>query len=215
MAIIADTAESFPSKISYGFISSPYYETSVVRREGGFERVNRKWDRPLIFLQAVPMETLTRTDYEDLRDFYHAMGGPSTYFRVRDWADYKTTQLDLMTGFVEMPLIEIGTTGTYQLVRQYVASGGTTQNREIVKPIGSTIRVGNDSAVEQDVANWDLDEATGILTPLGGFAGTPSTWGGEYDIEARFNSNLDIDIVNYGIRSARVSMLERRRAQNT
>lgn len=214
MTVVADTTVEFPVTPSYGFVAAPYYETSGVRREGGFERINSKWSRPLIFLESVPVEDVPESEIQKLLYFYHALGGPGGYFRIRDWSDYRSADYGVAITSLDQPLVEIGSTGTFQLVREYTY-GNLTRQREIVKPKGDTVVVANDSGVEQAEATFSLDEANGILTPDVSFSGTPTTWGGEYDIEARFDSNLDIDIVNFGTRNTRVSIVERRREQNT
>lgn len=205
--ITADTTVSFPVAPSYGFISSPYYESTVARRESGFERVNLAWAQALVYLESVPVEDLPVEELEQVRDFYHVMGGRAGYFRIRDWGDYRSAGVNETLTALDQPLVEIGSTGTYQIVRQYSYSGLIRQ-RQINKPVGDTILVADELGNEE--TDWTLDEATGIITPGAGFSGTPTTWGGLFDIEARFNSNLDMDIQTYGTRSARVQILERR-----
>lgn len=202
--IIADPMPTFPVLPSYGFIASPRYLVSVVEREGGFEKVNRLWARPLLHLTSVPLEDVSVSDTEKLINFYHAMGGSATYFRCRDYSDYRAE---------DQPLVEIvASPGSYQLVKHYT-SGGVTQVREIYKPVGDTVVVKNELGVEQ--TDWTLDEANGVLVPGPTFSGVPTFWSGDFDVEVRFVGGLDVEIVDFGTRSARVAMKEKRRAATT
>lgn len=213
MAVVADTTPVFPAIPNYGFIASPRYRVQVIGREGGFERVNRLWSRPLLHITAVPLEDATVEDMEEALNFFHAMGGPSTYFRVLDYTDYKSCGVNSTPAATDQPLVEIGTSGTYQLVKHYTV-GAITQVREIYKPRGSTIVVANEVQVLQ--SDWSLDEATGVLTPGGSFSGTPTSWGGEFEVEVRFlEEGLSVEIATYGTRNARLAMRERRRAATT
>ena len=217
MTVVADTMLAFPDVLpSYGFVASPTYYTEIVQRSGGFERLNSRWSRPLLFISSSPFEVVNPSDTELILEFFHVMRGRGGYFRFRDPSDYQSAAFGVAISSVDQPLVEVvDDPGTYQLVKRYT-SGGSTQDREIYKPIGSTVVVANDSAVEQDPGDWSLDEATGILTPGGGFSGTPATWGGEFDVEVRFREDaLDVEIDSYGTRVVRPTMRERRREATT
>ena len=209
----------FPVTPNYGFIARPRYRTQAAERESGYERVNRLWSRPLHYYASVPLDDTTVAENEALRDFYHAMGGPSTYFKFKDQQDYKSCSINAAIAPTDQPLVlQVGSSTIWQLVRNYtiiLPGGGTLiQVREIYKPKGSTIRIANGSAVEQ--SDWTLDEANGTITKGGSFSGTPTSWGGEYYAECRFeNDGLDIEISGFAIRSAKVQMRERRRSATT
>lgn len=100
-----------------------------------------------------------------------------------------------------------GSPGGYQLVKVYTY-GAREQVREIVKPNGATIRVANQLGIEQPTSAWLLDEATGLLQTLGGFSGTPTSWGGEFYVLARFDSELPISIENKQIQAASFAVAE-------
>jgi uncharacterized protein (TIGR02217 family) len=216
MTITADANTAlFPVTPNYSYLVSPRFLTDIVKREGGYERLNAKWSRPLLFISAAPFEDTPIIQMEQIRDFYYAMRGEATYFRFKDWSDYKSVGLGSTTGFLDQPLTElVDAAGTYQLIKEY-SVGSITQVREIYKPVGSTIRIANESNAEQDSADWTLDEATGVLTPGGGFTGTPTYWGGDFDVEVRFSGELHIEYSNAGTMSSRVSMQERRRSPTT
>lgn len=210
--ITPDTTPSFPVVPNYGYTSSPQYRIDAVELEGGYEKVNQLWPRPLLFITAAPLDDAEVEEMEQVLAFYHAVAGMSKYFRMRDHVDYQSVGIRAVPAFTDQPLTEIGSTGTYQLVKNYV-SGGLIQVREIYKPIGDTISVGNEVAAEQ--SDWTLDEANGVLTPGGTFTGTPTTWGGEFDVEVRFTSELQMEASTFGTHGTRLSMREKRRVPTT
>jgi uncharacterized protein (TIGR02217 family) len=215
MSYTADTIPVFPVTPNYGFVATPTYKVAVVGQEAGFENVNRVWARPLLFISAAPFDDCPIEEMEEVMTFFHAMGGPSTYFRFTDYSDYKSCGVNEEPTKDDQPLVEIGSSGTYQLVKDYTSSG-VTQRRDIYKPVGSTILVANASGVLQDGSKWNLNEATGVLTPNGTFTGVPTTWGGEFAVEVRFtNTGLSVEVATYGTRNTRLSMRERRRAATT
>lgn len=211
--ITPDTLETFPVLPSWGFIATPTYRTKFAEREGGYERPNRQWDRPLLFISAAPLEKKV-TDMESVLTFFHAMGGRATYFRIRDYSDYKSCSVRATAAATDQPLTATADDpGVYQLVKHYTA-GSATQVREIYKPIGSTILVANELGVAQ--TDFTLDEGTGQLTPGGGFSGTPTTWGGEFDVEVRFVSDeFPLEVATFGTWNGRLGMRERRRDATT
>jgi uncharacterized protein (TIGR02217 family) len=88
--------------------------------------------------------------------------------------------------------------------------GAFTHVRPIRRPVGSTVRIANEVGAEQ--SDWTLDEATGIVTPGGTFAGVPTAAGFEFDVLCRFNSSFAPSIVNHEIQNAEVSVIEIREA---
>ena len=206
MTIVADTLETFPECPSFGFTVEPRYLVKAIEREGGYERVDRRWARPLSFYTAVPMGDRPEEEIQNLLYFWHAVGGTSGVFRFKDWADYLSCRVGVTPGVTDQPL-ELISGANYQLVKRYVY-GSLTQTRDITRPIGSTIAIANTLGATQ--TDWSLDEATGILTAGGGFVGTPGTWGGEFDVYARFTSNLAISLTDHKIQNASFTLRERR-----
>lgn len=203
-----DTLEIFPTCPAYGFTVEPRYRVSITERDGGYERVDRKWSRPLHRYTAVPMGTRVEDDIQEVLYFWHAHGGPSTRFRFKDFADFKSCRIQDEPTPSDQPFTFIpGSPGGYQLVKVYTY-GARQQVREITKPNGATIRVANQLGIEQAASTWLLDEATGLLQTLGGFSGTPTSWGGEFYVLARFDSELPISIANKQIHEASFSVAE-------
>jgi hypothetical protein len=91
-----------------------------------------------------------------------------------------------------------------------------TQVREIYKPIGDTILVANELGAVQASSKWTLDEANGTVDPNGTFTGTPTFWGGEFDVEVRFmEDQLNLEVSTFGTRNVRFGMREKRREATT
>jgi uncharacterized protein (TIGR02217 family) len=206
--ITPDLAETFPLCPTFGFVAEPMYLVKVTAREGGFERRQRVWSRPLSKYTGVPSGDQPQDDIEDILDFWHAMGGIASAFRFKDWIDYKSCRLGATPAATDQPLVLSGDSPvSYRLVKQYVTkSGRTIQQREITRPIGSTILIANDAGALQSA--WTLNEATGLLTIGGGFVGVPTAWGGEFDVWCRFDAQFNPTISNLDVMNVTVQLAE-------
>jgi uncharacterized protein (TIGR02217 family) len=208
--IIHDIAETFPMCPTFGFIAEPNYLVKITSREGGYERRQRVWSRPLSKYTGVPSGDQPQEDIEDILDFWHAMGGLSTAFRFKDWIDYKSCHLSFTPAATDQPLVLSGDSPvSYRLVKQYsTKSGRTIQQREITRPCGSTIMIANQFGAVQSA--WTLDESTGLVTIGGGFVGTPTAWGGEFDVWVRFDAQFNPAISNLNVMNVVVQLAELR-----
>lgn len=206
--IVPDLAETFPTCPTFGFIAEPNYLVKITAREGGFERRQRMWARPLTKYTGVPTGDQPQDDIEDLLDFWHAMGGMSSGFRFKDWIDYKSCRLGSAPAATDQPLIASGDSPpSFRLVKEYATkSGRTIQAREIARPLGSTIAIANETGAVQSA--WSLDESTGLVTILGGFAGTPTSWGGEFDVWCRFDAIFNPSISDFNVMNVTVQLAE-------
>jgi len=182
---------TFPECPGFGFTVEPRYLTKAIEREGGQERVDRRWDRPLSFFTAVPTGNRDADVIQTLLNFWHAVGGTGGRFRFRDWTDYKSCRTTGDPLVTDQPFEVVS--GVYQLIKRYTAAP-YTQDREITRPVGSTIVVANTLGATQ--TDWTLDEATGLLTPGGGFVGTPGSWGGVFDLPCRFLTDYTVTVVD-------------------
>jgi len=208
--ITEDTSPIFPTCSTFGFTAEPNYLVKITAREGGFERRQRVWSRPLSKYTAVPLGNRSQSDIEDVLYFWHAMGGMSTAFRFEDQIDFKSSRLSVNPSYLDMPIVP--TTDSpprYQLVKQYVI-GSITQEREIQRPKGDTIEIANGSGELQDESTYTLDESTGVLVPNGGFSGVPSFWGGEFYVWVRFDGQFNPAISDYKIQNATIQLTELR-----
>lgn len=213
--IVASTFPVFPRCPGYGFTSQPGYLVNLVRREGGFERSDRRWARPQIVFSAVPLGPRDEEEIQDILNFWHAMGGRAETFVIKDWTDYKSCPTWGTPTALDQPLVPValegGGTG-YQLVKRYTV-GALSQDREITKPVGATIVVANGSGTPDD--SFRVDENTGLLKAGEGFDGTPTTWGGEFLVPVRFDSELNPQIVDKRIEAVEFTLREKRLALTT
>lgn len=206
--IVPDLAETFPTCPTFGFVAEPNYLVKITAREGGFERRQRMWARPLSKYTGVPTGDQPQDDIEDLLDFWHAMGGMSSGFRFKDWIDYKSCRLGVAPAATDQPLIASGDSPpSFRLVKQYATkTGRTIQEREIARPLGATIAIANETGAVQSA--WSLDESTGLVTIDGGFSGTPTSWGGEFDVWCRFDAIFNPSITDHQAMNVTVQLAE-------
>jgi uncharacterized protein (TIGR02217 family) len=182
----------------------------IAAQEGGFERVGRRWTRPLNLFTAVPMGDRDEVTIQRILYFWHAMHGRATTFLFKDWTDYKSCSVDTDITAVDQPLetFVLGdATTAYQLTKVYQV-GPITQVREITQPKGDTIIIANATGDAQ--TDFTLDEATGVLKPGGSFSGTPHSWGGEFYVPVRFDSELDMQVVDKEIQTVGFTLREKR-----
>jgi uncharacterized protein (TIGR02217 family) len=211
MTITATSLPVFPDCPSYGFSSQPEYLVKIVRREGGIERRDRKWQEPLHYYEGAPLGPRPQADIEAIAEFWHAMGGTHQRFLFKDYADYKSCYIDDSIAHTDQSLVSLGG-NDYQMVKTYT-SGSITTTRTIRHPIGTTVRIGNNSGTEQVSSKWTIDEDTGILTKGGTFSGTPTTWGAEFYVPVRFDGPLRVEIVENKIFSLVVTLREVRASE--
>lgn len=202
-----DTTPYFPACPTYGFTPSPDYLVKTIQREGGYIRDDIKWEEPLHTYSGAPLGNQAQRDIERVLYFFHATK-KAKRFRFKDWADYKSCILDNIPSPLDQPLqLVSGSPSGYQLSKQYLALPYITI-RTIYRPRGNTIRIANESGVEQNPSTWLLDESTGLLSAVGGFTGTPTTWGGEFDVYCKFDGPPAIELIDFKIQSATVNIIE-------
>lgn len=170
------------------------------------------WSQFLSKYTSVPLGDQHQADIEAIYYFWMAVGAFSNNFRFKDQLDYKSCLLDEEPLPTDQPLVTSGDSpSSYRLIKEYSA-GPFTQVQYVQRPVGSTITIANETGVEQDGSKWSLDEATGLLTPLGGFSGVPTTWGGEFDRWVRFDAQLNPTFSNFKILNVTVQLAEQRQA---
>lgn len=215
MTVIRQLAlEDFPDCPTYGFGTQPQYLVKTVTREEGYERSDLRWERPLIWFTAVPIGARDEADIQNILSFWHAMGGRETTFRFQDWSDYKSCFVGREPTALDQPVVDLGVGSggeVYRLLKRYSIDGSDSfQDREITQPIGSTITIANAAGAVQSSAHWTLDETSGLLVVDGSFVGVPTTWGGEFVVPVRFNSEFDIEVKDKQIQSVTFQLIEKR-----
>lgn len=214
--IHATTLATFPSCPTYGFTSQPTYLVKWTMRTQGFERGNRCWARPQIVFSAAPIGERDEADIQSVLRFWHSMGGRKTTFLFKDWTDFKSCQVQQTPTALDQPLVAVtlsDSSTAYQLVKNYTAHNADstvsfTQSREITKPVASTLLISNAAGTAQ--TDYTIDELNGLVKPGMSFSGTPTKWGGQFNVPVRFNSELDVQIADSQIQAVNFTLLEKR-----
>jgi uncharacterized protein (TIGR02217 family) len=210
--IITDETPVFPKCPGYGFKVDPFILVKIIEREGGFERVDRKWSQARRQFDGVPTPDANLGDIEDILYFWLAIGGMAGTFRFRDYTDYKSCRTYQSPAPGDQPLVaNSNSPGGYLLIKQY-AVGPFSLERRIFRPRGDTIIIANEVNAPQ--TDWTLDESTGVLSIGGAFVGTPTSWAGEFDVWCRFNASFQPEITNKEILTADVSVIEKRERES-
>jgi uncharacterized protein (TIGR02217 family) len=208
--IVADPLPIFPQCPTFGFQSQPDYLVKIVQREGGFERRDRKWMRPLLRFPTVPTGKQREADIEAATNFWHVVGGRASGFRFKDWADYSSTRFGLSpTPNDQIFTLVPDSPGKYQLTKRYQV-GAIIQDRFIYRPDGASLRVANTLGVEQPNTTWTINEATGELSIGGGFTGTPGSWGGFFYCYVRFDSDFIVTLSDHRVQEVSFILQELR-----
>lgn len=195
------------------------YETEIIQRGRGREIRNlpTQYGRTRIAV-TVPRDRVS--DVPAIYRYWRVVRGRTTGFRVQDPSDYLSTSLGYRNSTedpeptpTDQPLYEVegSSGGQYQLYKQYSIGDDTTaliEERIITKPVAGKIRVANELGEEQSSSRWSLDVTTGILTPDTSFVGTPTTWGGEFDIPVRFDSELPRRVEDFRLDETSFVLLE-------
>lgn len=198
---------AFPGCPSFGFVSQPDYSTQIARVQSGREVRNRLWARPLNRYTLTVGPRMEAEIYE-LLEFWHAVGGQECGFRFKDWADFKSCAIYAEPAATDQPLVlDSESDNSYQLVKRYT-KGARSQDRDILKPV-SPIMVAADGVALTLGADYSVDYTTGIVTLAAPNSGL-LTWGGEFEVPVRFESDFPIEIVNKEVQSVSMTLLELR-----
>jgi uncharacterized protein (TIGR02217 family) len=190
----------FPKCPSFGYTAEPRYSVTVVERSSGVERRNRNWSTPLHRFSCT-VGPRAEDDISELLEFYHAVGGSAYGFRFRDGVDYKTSRIEEDVSSIDAPLIlAAGISPTsYQLTKRYTY-GTRTQDRPIYKPVQGTILIADGGTLKAETTDYDIDYTTGLVTLNFSPAGA-MTWGGEFDVPVRFDSEFPVELFDKRIQS--------------
>lgn len=209
--VIPSTFEAFPECPGFGFTAQPQYLVKINARSGGFENINRRWPRPLTTYVAVPMPQRSDVDVQAVLYFWHAVGGMARRFLFKDWTDFQSSPIGVVPA-ADQPLqlvVTIAGGATYQMKKLYTV-GSLTQERDITRPVASTIRVYSNVT---EKTNFTIDENTGLIQA--GDGDTLTAWGGEFYVPARFDSQLSIMVVDKEIQGVDFTVRETREELDT
>jgi uncharacterized protein (TIGR02217 family) len=200
----------FPGCPRYGFISEPMYSVSIIERASGVERRNRNWAYPLTRLTITvgPSEGGDAAIQELLR-FYHAVGGQATGFRIKDFSDFKSCEVGATPAATDCPMLLVATESPdeYQLVKRY-SYGALNQDRPIYKPVSGTIVVEDDGDPKAEGVDYTIDYTTGRVTLNFTPSSSGPTWGGEFDLPARFDGTFPVEIISHRQQAVSFSVRE-------
>jgi uncharacterized protein (TIGR02217 family) len=199
----------FPKCPSFGFVSEPMYSVTIIERSSGIESRNRNWNYPLHRYSAT-VGPRAEEDIAELLEFWHAIGGTAYGFRFNDGVDNRSCRLYETITPTDQPLVIDATHSptAYQLTKRYTY-GARSQDRPIFKPIADTIRVADGGVEKIETVDWTLDTTTGLVTLLFTPAGA-LTWGGEFDVPVRFDSEFPVELVDRRIQSVSFVLKEQR-----
>jgi uncharacterized protein (TIGR02217 family) len=203
---------SFPSLPSFGYTAEPRYSVSIIQRASGHERRNANWSYPL-HRYTVTVGPRAEAEVAALLEFWHAVGGSAYAFRFKDFADYLSCRIGSTFAATDQPLVSLGTSpNTYQLTKRYTTGAllspiARTQSRPITKPVSGKILIADNSTLKTETTHYTLDYATGVVslhfTPSGAL-----TWGGEFDVPVRFDSEFPVEILSRRIQSVQAVLAE-------
>lgn len=173
----------FPDRISYGVTGGPGWRTQVAESLASFEQRNGAWVYPR-HRWDVSQGLNAPAAFEALRAFFMTMRGRLHGWRFKDWADYMVEFGDA----VESGVVQGLTTTTVQLVKRYT-SGSQTLDRQIRKPIASGFTLKDSGVALATPADYTLDTTTGVVTTTVPRTAANLTWGGEFDVPCRFDTD--------------------------
>ncbi len=199
----------FPECPSLGYTSEPSYSNTITKFWGGGETRQRNWSRPLIRVSCT-VGPRQEEIIETLLAWWHVAGGSANGFRFKDYADYRSAAFDDDISNTDQPLVLVtGSPAVYQLTKRYTHGAGD-QDREIYKPVAGTILIADNGTPKTLGVDYTIDNSTGLVSLLFSPAGT-LTWGGEFDLPMRFDSEMPVEIMEKHIQSVTFSLMELRK----
>lgn len=170
----------FPTGISYGAVAGPEFATRIAMARSGKTQRNSDWAYPL---RRFNVERALKTDTlrDELLAFFLNMSGAADTFRIKDPTDYTVT--------VSQGVFTALGSGTYQMWKRYTYSG-LTKDVPVFLPVSGTISINAGALVQGTHYTIDYTTPSGVVTLIGSPTPTaPSTWAGQYDVHARFESD--------------------------
>ena len=173
-----------PVSIERGAQGGPTFRTGIVETLSGYEQRNGEWAQARMEWDA-SYGIQTKTDYQELLEFFYARRGALHGFRFKDWTDFEATGEAIGTGD--------GIETDFQLIKTYSDAGGSYA-RTILLPVTSpttTVAVYVNAVLQTVITDYTI-ETGGIIRFTGGSippASDPVTADFEFDIPVRFNED--------------------------
>lgn len=143
-----------PEDIERGAQGGPRFRVTRVRLASGREKRNRLWQQPLQTWD-IGYGIQSQEDWEDVRDFWYARGGPERSFRFKDFSDFEITDQQIGLGD--------DTTTEFQVFKRY-SSGGVDFDRTITKLVSGTVVVKLDGTTLTEGVDYTVDLNIGVIT---------------------------------------------------
>lgn len=189
-------SKRFPDNIARGVVFGPEFVTTITTTESGDEFRNRIRSRALCRGEC-SHSVKTEEQYKELLTFFRSVGGKFSGFRFRDWSDYTCTTSE---GILKP--VDLATPNIFQLYKLYEADTLYKEERKILKPIASTIKIFESISGElTDItSSTSLDETTGVVTITGFVIDNEYYWSGEFDIPCRFDTDrMAASMTHHGV----------------
>lgn len=201
----------FPVGYRYGNTASPTWSETITQTTSGFEDRNRNWQFSKMVYQIV-MGPNMADDILEAYEFWMALAGPDVGFRFKDWVDYKSCRTTQNAAATDQPLIFIPGSpgGGWQITKQYVKGAQATQ-RTILKPVQGTIQIADVIAgvahLKTEGTHYVIDYTSGLVSVFFSPGGT-LTWGGEFDVPVRFDSDFPVQVVAQGNANKQIATVQ-------
>ena len=210
----------YPDTVDYGSAFGIQFSTRIIEAASGFEDRNANWAQsrhPYDLAYGVTDQAAL----EILVEWYQAMKGPATGFRLKDYLDFKSCYTSETQAQDDQVLLAsaVGGETTTQLIKTYTVGSQSTV-RDINKPVGtglgdSTVLIERNGGLLIEGTDYDLAYTTGLITwdtgvfPSGLTSSDIIKAGFEYDVPVRFkNDTLSIVISHYLSGTATVPAIE-------
>ena len=172
--------------------------SEIIELSNGFEERNtpQAHHRRLIRLRYSPDDS---DAIDAIRNAWAVTLGPVYAFRVRDWADFKTSASSAVPANDDQNIgTGDGAIKTFQLAKT-VSFGDGSYTHPIKAPVSGSVLVAVDGVAKTEGADFTVDYNSGVVTFLvAPGIGLAVTAGCKYDIWARFkNDELSVQHLIY------------------
>lgn len=178
----------FPAAISFGSSGGVERRTDIVELVSGHEERNSPWAHSRRRYDA-GLGVRSLDDLAAVLAFFEARHGRLYGFRWKDWLDHKSCAPSATPAPTDQAMVVGDGLTLWSLAKAY-GDGGGSYLRPVRKPIPATVRVAVDG-VELAAEAFSVDGATGVVTLAEApAAGSAVTAGFEFDVPARFDTDL-------------------------